>query len=786
MELDHTLGQLLQGNISVISLEKKQFISNKANQLIKLYQNGVINNYVLQSIKIILHICNILYNRSDMLVPVVDDGLYDALTEIYKKHDENFQVGSAVLDLQAQYQQDVPIEERKNAIFFYEPVERDEIRQQFCEQIQSFDVHKLDKRDIYPSPITFECENNYISKRTHNTKHNHPDLVGTLDKCKFVLIQDAIDAKVYDDPSVSILERDFFHEHIKNGIITEDQELEMVVELKYDGISVEADCNRTVQSARTRGDTGIGEAADITPILKGYSFKRNNVIVGDPIGVKFEAIILRSRMEAFNQARERTYANCRTAIIGLFGNSDAWKYRDFITLIPIAVDREQVPEIKNRLEEIEFINKLFQSHGEPLRYVYIKGNFRTCLYLIKKFAEEAMVAREYLDFMFDGIVVSYLDESIREKLGRKNFINKYQMAVKFNPLTKLTTFFYYTFEVGQNGVITPMIHYAPVEFFGTIHPKSSGSSYKRFCDLNLKPGDIIQVTYRNDVMPYVSSIDCEQNRQNQSECCTFPTHCPECGEPLVLSDSRKTMICTNLKCNGRAIPRMSNMLQKLNIKGFADSTIQALHVYSFHEFMEINSKDATIAIGPGNADNLMVAIDNLKKTPIEDYVIIGSLGFTNLASKFWKLIFSRYTLREFYQKINNAEYFDSFKSDLLDIKGVGPKAVQTIFLELNLYKEDIEYILLHCNIIDSKYLVSRKIIRFSGCRNKQLEEQLISMGYDADGNGSVTKTTDILVIPYDGYTSSKTKKIDPKHTIVVSMSDFTEFMDEYLDAINGR
>ena len=38
----------------------------------------------------------------------------------------------------------------------------------------------------------------YITKRTHDTSHNHPDLVGTLDKCKFVLDNDAIEKDAYD------------------------------------------------------------------------------------------------------------------------------------------------------------------------------------------------------------------------------------------------------------------------------------------------------------------------------------------------------------------------------------------------------------------------------------------------------------------------------------------------------------------------------------------------------------------------------------------------------------
>lgn len=785
--LNDILGRLLCGDITILTLDTKQFLATKATSLLQLQ---VTDKYVLESIKTLVQICNILYNRSDILVLPVDDPIYDGLVELYKQHDPNFQVGSAVVQLQSQYEHEGLIEEHKNALFFYKEEQRDEIREQFNNQIRSFDNNKFDKRDIYRNPITFEQQENYISKRTHDTKHNHPDLVGTLDKCKYVLIQDAIDADVIDDPSVTILERDFFHDHIKRGIITENQELEMVIELKYDGISVEADCNKVVQSARTRGDTGIGEAADITPILKGYPFHRNNIVVDFPIGVKFEAIILRSDMPRFNEMRGHNYANCRTAMVGLFGNSDSWKYRDLITLIPIAVDRDQVHNLKNRLEEIEFINRLFQSHGEPLRYAYIKGNFRTCLYLIKKFAEEAFAARSYLDFMFDGIVVSYLDEDIRQKLGRKNYINKYQTAVKFNPMTKLTTFFNYTYEVGANGVITPMIHYAPVEFIGTIHPKSSGNSYKRFMDLNLKPGDIIQVTYRNDVMPYVTSIDCEHNRQNTNPPCEFPTECPICGSSIQISDSGKSAICTNKMCNGRKLSRMVNMLNKLNIKGFAENTIRSLGVYTFKDLMSLWNKQeyVTEVLGPTNADNLLSAINHVRfGANFIDYEVVGALGFTNLGKEFWKLIFSEYTLAEFICFMENTDWFSEVKEELLKIKNVGLKSIQTIFDEWNLFIDDLLYISTCIKIINSKdYILNRHTVRFTGCRNKQLEEQLNSMGYDADGNGSVTKSTDILVVPYDGFVSNKIKKVDPNHTVIVSMEEFISDTKKYLSLIKDE
>jgi NAD-dependent DNA ligase len=240
------------------------------------------------------------------------------------------------------------------------------------------------------------------------------------------------------------------------------------------------------------------QAADLTPLLGGYIFKHARCMIGEkPIGVKFEAITTKGNLAIFNQMRGKDYKNCRTAIVGLFGASDAYQFRDLITLVPLALDRNDLPSISNRMEEIEFLNNVFISHGEPLRYCYMSGTYQEIMYMIKAFWDEAKLSRDHLNFMYDGIVVSYLDEDIRETLGRKNYINKFSMAVKFDPLEVNTTFRGYTYEVGQNGQITPMIHYDPVYFLGTLHTKSTGSSLDRFKSLALKRGDLINVKYVN-------------------------------------------------------------------------------------------------------------------------------------------------------------------------------------------------------------------------------------------------------------------------------------------------
>lgn len=782
--IDIMFDALMVGDASVLTIENIKVLNDEA---LKLYNLQILNSEEVDELKKIIMICNVLYNRTDMTVLPIEDGFYDLLLEKYKTYDENFQVGSAVIDFRNFIENDITNHKQiaKCPISFKKPNHKSELHEAIFDDIMRKGQPILNRNDYARKMVSFDSQ--YISKRTHNTQHNHPTLVGTLDKAKFVLNQDAIDEGVFNDDNVKILERDFFQDHINKGIINPNDEIEVVCELKYDGISVEADCNLEVQSARTRGDTGIGEAADITPILKGYTFKNAGYMIGeDTVGVKFEAIMTNTNLAKFNELRGRSYANCRTAIIGLFGASDAYLFRDLITLVPLAIDLDEFPyPISNRMEEILFLNKVFVSHGQPLRYCKFKGNLHEILYLIKVFWDEAKIARDYLDFMYDGIVVSYTDPRIREALGRKNYINKYSMAVKFDPLEKQTIFRGYSYEVGQHGNITPMIHYDPVEFIGTIHTKSTGSSLKRFQDLSLKYGDIINVKYVNDVMPYVSKVECEHNINNSNPIIKIIDKCPACGSNLVVSDSGKSLICPNMTCPARSIQRMVNMFAKMNIKGFADAAFQILGKSSLHELAEISELTLKELLGEASGTEFYKAIHSyLMTVPQKDYIIMGALGFTSIAHKKWESILQSIRLKDLYTLYKSCGNLDEFRMMLKrTIPNIGDVTCNTIASEWGFFESDIEFILNNINLIDS-YGTSNEgklQIRFSGIRNKQLSEQLNTRGYDADDSGSVTKNTNILLIPYEGFSSSKVRKaLNNPGCKVIPIQDFINNMEDYL------
>jgi hypothetical protein len=116
------------------------------------------------------------------------------------------------------------------------------------------------------------------------------------------------------------------------------------------------------------------------------------------------------------------------------------------------------------------------------------------------------------------------------------------------------------------------------------------------------------------------------------------------------------------------------------------------------------------------------------------------------------------------------------------ISGIGPSTVETIFNEYSYYEKDIGYILNQTNFqnaMDNLGTQAKAQIRFTGCRNLQLQEQLSKLGYDIDGNASVTKKTNILLVPYEGFHSNKISKAG-KDCKIVPIGDFQKNPEQYL------
>lgn len=758
--LQTIVNDLLNSNLSSLTNENVELINNLALQILN---SNELDRNLLDITEKILHISNILYNNTDRSILPLEDGVYDLLLEGYKNYVPDYQVGAEPI-----YFNPTDNGQSKELKKIFRVVEEPQ-NEDFLYKEELSKAPGISRKDML-MPIMHKIDNEAISKRIVNTAHSYPKLVGTLDKCKFVLNKQAQDKGVFNDSNVKVLERDFFIKHMEMGVLNPNRRFRMALELKYDGISVEADVSDKVLSARTRGDANEGIAADISPILEGYRFKHAECLVNrnETFGMKFEAIMTYFDLHRYNELKGKDYKNCRTAISGLFSSSDAKQYRDFITLIPLATSIEDI----DRETEIEFMNRYYHS-GEYLRYTIIEGNYLENLFQIKRFVEEAEYMRNFMPFMYDGVVVSYIEDDLIQALGRVNAVNKYSIAIKFNALKKITTFRGYTYTIGQDGVVTPMIHYDPVEFYGTIHNKSTGHSFERFKTLSLRVGDLVEVEYVNDVMPYVSKPDNSHNANNPNPVIEFIDTCPSCGNRLKVSESGKSILCDNIECPERNIKRIVSMMQKLNLKDFSEAYISQISKYTLTELMNITVDEISF-LGPITSQKFIDRMNELKTKSIYDYKMVGSLGFDGIAIEKWKLILNNYTLHE----ILNMDH-EILKESLVNIKGIGPITAQIICDQFEFFRVDLETISNMSNVESSKGIKSGKSIRFTGFRDRELLNYLSDLGHDAT-DGGVTKTTDILLIPYENFTSSKIKKVGP-NTLIVPVNEFRSNMDRYLN-----
>lgn len=735
------------------TIEDIKYINQEAIRLLNLINLGKEDLGILNNI---IQISNILYNNTDRNILPLEDGVYDLLVEKSKQY-MDYQIASPPVqfnNIEGGDSSNSPFIEGELEDPLYpeiDPVFIDNslfINKEELLREPPFDHNLYSQYRVIDSNIT-------LSKMNKSIPHKYPNLVGTLDKCKFVLNSEAVEKNVINDPTVKTFERDFLGKHVAEGLFNPNGPIDLICELKNDGVSVEADVTDHIISARTRGDTDADVAGDLTPLLGGIKFPyAPHIPEEESFGMKFEAIITKENLYTLCELRKIKYANCRVAIIGLLGSSDAYKYRNFITLVPLQTSLDI-----DRLTELEFMNKYYNM-GVYNRYAIIHGqNYNDALFQVYRFVKEAEAIRDLVPYMYDGVVVSYLNKDIRERLGRKGAINQYQIAIKFNALKRQTVLTGCSFTVGQNGIVTPMAHYLPVEFFGSIHEKSSLHSYARFKELGLKQNDIIEIEYTNDVMPYATKVDCEQNRKNTNPEIEFPSLCPSCGSHLFFTD--KSASCMNMMCPDRQIARMDNMFKKLNIKDFSEQRFRILEVYNLSDLidMSINNRYKIFSLlGDVNGQKLIDRIQSNFFCPIDDFKLFGSIGFSNISIDTWKKILSRVKYEDILYKNPNI-----LMEELQRVNGIGITTAKTIIEERAYFQRDIEKIISVGSIVSS-YIGDKQInkfqIRFTGCRDSQLEMDLGRYKLiDISGNSNVTKSTNILLVPYAGFSSTKLNKI---------------------------
>ena len=750
--LDKALTTLYMGSLDAITPELKIEMSNMA----QMYLNKTsFTQEDVENIIKILKISNILYNNTSIEVLPLEDGVYDLLVVLA----DNLTGGKAPVgappiqfkEAEPKAQSEIPINLNTKT----------EVIKLINKDSMVF-FNNLTKNSVIPEDFIITKPKKYSQPSGgRSVPHDYKELVGTLEKCKFVTTQDAVWHGVNpNDETVKIYERDFALQMYQQGIIGD-----LIATLKMDGVSVECTVRGDeIISARTRGDTANDEATDLTHIFGGFRFPRACIVQKDmEFGIQFECVIRADKLRELAERERISYDNPRTAVIGILSRNNARLFRDYLTLVPIRTGG--INEFYNdRQLELEFLNKYY-SCGIELRYAVIKGDYTMQLFQVHEFVNNAEALRSAMPFMYDGVVIEFIDPRIKDYLGRSNSINRWAIAIKFPAMRKKSILKNVEYTIGQDGRIVPMAYFSPVEFFGAVHDKTTIHSYKRFKALDLHLHDLVELEYRNDVIVYLSKPMCDENDQNakSSPRFKFPDVCPYCGTTIMQSDSGDTAYCPNFMCLGRVYKRCTNMLKKLNFQDFGEKYVIKMNIRSFYDLVHYDYNKAVELIGRVMADKFEARRQELMNKPYEDYRLMSAIGFDGIASSKWALILQNIHL----DTILNASDVDLYAM-IVSVKGLGAEAGKRINEMRGFFRRDIETIIRMPNVVSSFGILESKIIvRFTGIRDQKICDALNLTGkFDASGEKSVTKKTDILVIPHQGFHSAKFDKIGPRCRIM--------------------
>lgn len=111
-----------------------------------------------------------------------------------------------------------------------------------------------------------------------------------------------------------------------------------------------------------------------------------------------------------------------------------------------------------------------------------------------------------LDYEIDGTVISIDDLQLHARLGETHKYPRWACAYKFETMRAQTRLLNVEWAAGRTGVIVPTAVFEAVDLCGTTVNRATLHNFKFYQDLGAEPGDIIEVSKRNEIIPAVERL----------------------------------------------------------------------------------------------------------------------------------------------------------------------------------------------------------------------------------------------------------------------------------------
>jgi DNA ligase (NAD+) len=162
--------------------------------------------------------------------------------------------------------------------------------------------------------------------------------------------------------------------------------------------------------------------------------------------------------------------------------------------------------------------------------------------------------RSRIGYDTDGVVLKVNDVSLQEELGFRSRSPKWAIAYKFAPKSAITKLLKIDVQVGRTGVLTPVALLSPVVIGGVRVERATLHNQQEISRLGIRPGQFVRVQRSGDVIPkIVEGVLHHQDatsHTNKESSFQFPTLCPVCQSPVIVTSSKSDPENVTHRCSG--------------------------------------------------------------------------------------------------------------------------------------------------------------------------------------------------------------------------------------------
>ena len=480
------------------------------------------------------------------------------------------------------------------------------------------------------------------------------------------------------------LANSYSREEIEDWVKKLPAGVEIVCELKYDGLSISLWYEKGVLvKALTRGDGVQGDnVIDNIKTISSIPWRIERKDVPDWFEMRGEVLLPWIRFEALNKEREEQeeplFANPRNAASGTLKlqdprevarrGLDAYLYYMLGENLPGRTHSERMQTAKEWGFPVSDAVRVCHSVDEVMAFIAYWDT-----------------ERKNLPVATDGIVLKVNDLAEQEELGYTAKTPRWAIAYKFPAEKQLTLLKEITYQVGRTGVVTPVANLEPIQLSGTVVQRATLHNEDFIKQLDIRPGDKVWVEKGGEIIPKITGREPSAVSHQPSEVpYSFPTTCPECGATLVRVEGEAAWRCPNeAGCPPQIKGKIEHFVSRkaMNIDGLGEETIDLLYrqglLKNIADIYDLKSEDiaAQERLGEKSAQNMLAGIEASKQVPWSR--VLFALGIRMVGETTAKKIAKRFT------SIDTLQW--ATVEQLCAIEDVGPQIAENIVK----YFEDI-------------------------------------------------------------------------------------------------